>query len=286
MANTIASALTTDTRAKELATTFLQHRLAPLAAFTRRFTTDPLKPKAMLQVPVVTVAGTAQTNATNFEDLTNFVGTTVAVPVTVAQITAGDHITNAERQGGTVLDTWLEAKLGEFSDKISDIVFALFTEANFGAPVVSSAAPAFGTSDLLALWASVAKAQTKTCILDSDFYGNFLPSNLQDFNPLTIGIPGWDHFLHHTKWDAAGAGIAGLVCSPTALALAAGLPAVSPRAAATGAEVREIVLPQLGLTVQTNRWYSNITRNDWFTFDVMFGAAVADASALKLVKRL
>lgn len=285
MANTTDAQLVTDHRITELATTFMQNRLAYLPAFTTKFGTDPLKPRATVQVEVVTAGGTAQSNATNFEDTTNFVGTTVAVPVTVAQITAGGHITNAERQGGSTLDNWLEAKLGEFCDKIADVVFMNITEANFGSPIVSSAAESFGPSELKSLWASVAKASKKTCVLDSDFYARFLPSNLQDFDPLKVaGMPGWNYFLAHTKWDQAGANLAGFACAQSALAIASGLPIVSPNAARFS-QVREIPLPQLGLTVQTTTWWSNSSRSDWFTFDVMIGAAKADGNALKLVKR-
>jgi len=284
MANTIDSALTTDHRAKEMATTILQNRLAPLAAFTRQFSTKPLAPKATVQLEKVTAGGTAQTNATSFEDMTNFTGTSDNVPVTVAQITAGGHISNAERQGGGTLDNWLEIKLGEFGDKISDVITGLLLDSTFSVGV-SSAAASFGQSELKTLWGAIGKASTKTIVLDSDLFANFLPATLQNFDPLTTGVPGWNHFLQQTRWTGATTDVAGFACSPTAIGVVSGLPETSPRAASMS-QIGQIVLPGLGLTIQTTRWYSNVTRNDWFTFDVMFGAAVVDASALTLIKRL
>lgn len=198
-ANTTDAALVTQ-HLISTTTTILQNRLAPLAAFTRRFSPDPLKPMAVCQIPLVTAGGQAATNATNFEDTTKFVGTNANVEVTPAQITAGGHVTNAELQSGTTMDQWLEIKLGEFSDAICDVVFTQITEANFGAPVVLSAAPLFGQPELKLLWAAIAKAGEKNCVLNGDFYAQFIPSTLDNFDVTTTGIPGWNNFLPHTRW--------------------------------------------------------------------------------------
>ena len=41
-----------------------------------------------------------------------------------------------------------------------------------------------------------------------------------------------------------------------------------------------IELPELGLSVQFNMWGSLASRTTWASFDVCFGAAKADTSAL------
>jgi hypothetical protein len=43
-----------------------------------------------------------------------------------------------------------------------------------------------------------------------------------------------------------------------------------------------IVIPDLGLTVQMNMWVSRSSRALWASYDVMFGAAKGDGSALKI----
>lgn len=105
-------------RLVEGTTTFLQNRLAPLNAFSKQFSCDPIKPLATCEARFVSAGGTAGTNLTNFEDATKFVGTNTNVPVTMYQITAGSHSTNAETQSGHALDAWLESTLGTFADAI------------------------------------------------------------------------------------------------------------------------------------------------------------------------
>lgn len=283
MPNTTDSALTTDHRIREMATTILQNRLAPLGAFSRQFTLDELKPKATVQVEVVTAGGTPQTNATNFEDSDNFVATSAAVPVTVNQITHGGHLTNSERQGGFALENWVDITVGAFADKIIDTVFTLITEVNFtGAPIVSAAA-SFGRNEIKQLWAAVVKGSQKSLILDGDHFAQLLPADLQDFDVLNVGLPGWNRVALNTRWTAAGTNIAGFACDPSAIALAAGLPAVDSNSV-TVASIGEIIIPGPNLVVRTFRWYSNSSRTSWFTFDVMLGAAVVNANALRLLK--
>ena len=53
----------------------------PARAFTRDFGTDRMKPGAVVQVPIALSGGTAQSNATSFEDTTNFVGTCFFAPL-------------------------------------------------------------------------------------------------------------------------------------------------------------------------------------------------------------
>ena len=45
---------------------------------------------------------------------------------------------------------------------------------------------------------------------------------------------------------------------------------------------RVVEIPDLGLNVVINLWGSTATRTLWASYGVMFGAAVADASALTL----
>ena len=43
-------------------------------------------------------------------------------------------------------------------------------------------------------------------------------------------------------------------------------------------------LPDLGISVAVNDWYSNTTRNDWTTYDIQIGFSPLDGSAGVLIK--
>ena len=45
-----------------------------------------------------------------------------------------------------------------------------------------------------------------------------------------------------------------------------------------------VTVPELGMVFEINTWVSTATRALWTSFDVAFGAAVADKSALRIIK--
>ena len=69
-----------------------------------------------------------------------------------------------------------------------------------------------------------------------------------------------------------------------AIAYNAGIPLMDPGVAAKldGQKIMEI--PGLGLSVQVNTWVDVNTRARWASYDLAFGAAVAEATALTVVK--
>lgn len=282
MPNTTAPQLTTDYVAQK-SLTVLQNRCAPFAAFSRNFGSDPLKPKAKVQVSLVTAGGTAQENATNFQDKDNFRATIDAVEVEVNRITVGGHLTPDERDGGRTFDEFVEMKVGELTDKLWDKVAALLTEGNYGAahPCVPAA---FGFDDIGELWEAIAKCGKKSLVLDKSYFRRLLPTTLQNFNLMEsgTGLPGWAGTYLATKWDASGENIRGFAAGPQAIALAAGLPLLSPNALVNR---RVIVLPEIGLNVSFDSWYDTAEKCDWFNWEVMFGAEKGVASALKLLKQ-
>ena len=277
-ANTTDSALTTDMLASGLILV-LQNRLAPLASFTRDFGTDRMKPLAVVQVPIVTAGGTAQSNATNFEDTTNFVGSNDNRPVTVARITSGAHLTASELNSGFRMAQWAEIKAHELADKIQNLVNAVITTTNFSATPISSAEALFGPTDLRDMWAAIAKSQMKNVMLSAQAFKNFIPSNLESFNPLQGGTyPGWDGFFLNTYWTGATTSTYGFACNPQAIAVASGLPLASPnRGMTTNSQV--ISLPGIGISVEQQEWYATSTKTDWANWEVMFGAAKGDGTA-------
>ena len=45
-----------------------------------------------------------------------------------------------------------------------------------------------------------------------------------------------------------------------------------------------VTVPGLNVSVILSEWFSNISRTSWWTVDIMFGAALGDATAGFLIK--
>lgn len=281
-ANTTDAALVTDMLTEGFST-FAQNRLSALRMMTKEVATDRLKPRAILQHRFITGAGTAQTNLTNFEDTNNMIGAEDNRPVTTAQVTSGSHLTNAERNNGVTMAQWVEAKVGEFCDKIAALRNAVILEGTYTKTPLVSAAAAFGGSDLAILWGQLKKYSTKNIALDGEYYAQFLPTDRFDFDVTQYRNRGWDNFVLDTYWTGATANTVGFACNPQAILCGVGLPLRSDRANNVSTETL-IQVPDLGITVSVTDWYSNITRNDWTTYDIQIGFAVLDADAGVLIK--
>lgn len=281
-ANTTDAQLVTDMLTDGF-TTFAQNRLASLRMFTKEVSPDRLKPMAVLQHRFVNGAGTAQTNATSFEDTTNFIGTETNVAITMARITSGAHLTNLERQNGVTMAQWVEAKTGEFCDAVAALRNAVILEGTYTKTPTVSADVAFGSAELKKLWGQLKKYSTKNIALDGEYYAQFLPEDKFDFSENDYRFRGWDNFMLDTNWSGATANTVGFACNPQAMVAGLGLPLRSDRANAVSTE-SILTLPGLGLSVSVTDWYSNITRNDWTTYDAMIGFAALDANAGVLIK--
>jgi len=284
MANTFDAALVTDSL-RDAAITTLQSRLAPLSAFSRDFSADQLRPLATVQVPIATAGSTTQTNATNFESGDS---TLDNVAVSVSQYSNSFHITNAQLNGGHRLERLAKINASYLANKIIDIAFAPITTTNFGAAVIDvDTADLVTATSLKTLWASLKDGDVRNLIVDGSIYANFLPANLEAFQLASggknVGMYGYDFFTYNNRWDGAGATIKGFACSPNAIAVASGIPTASP-ADSDMISQELITLDDLGLTVQMNMWVSRASRALWASYDVMFGASVADTGALKIIK--
>lgn len=284
MANTFDSALVTDSL-RDVAITVLQSRLAPLSAFSQDFSADPLKPRATVQVPIATAGGTTQTNATNFESGDS---TLDNVAVSVSQYSNSFHITNDQINGGHRLEKIAKINLHQLANKIIDVALAPVTVANFGAATIDvDTAGDVTAASLKSLWGALKDGDVRNVILDGSIYAQFLPANLEAFQVAAggknVGMYGFDLFTYNNRWDGADATVKGFACSPNAIAVASGLPA-NDIAGSDMLSVENIEIPDLGLTVQMNMWVSRATRAVWASYDVMFGAAKGDGSALKIIK--
>lgn len=283
MANTFASDLVVDSL-RDAAITTLSSRLAPLNAFSRDFSADQLRPRAVVQVPIASAGASVQTNATNFESgdstLTN-------AAVSVSQYTASFALSNAEINQGFRIEQLAAKNLRQLANKIIDVALAPVTTANFGSAVVDvDTAGDVTAASLKTLWAALKDGTERNLVVDGSIYAQFLPTSLDNFTLAAAGrntgIYGFDGFYYNNRWDGAGTNIKGFAASPEAIALASGVPVSSPVADDMIAQ-ETITIGDLGLQVQMSMWSSRATRSLWASYDVMFGAAKGDGNALKIL---
>lgn len=287
MANTLSADLFVDI-ASERAITVLGDVLAPLNIFTTDFSDEAVaraKPGAtmqVMQVPVATGGSAVQTNPTSYQSG----DTTVSVAeVTPALYSKSFHVTDQERNKGYKLEHMLDINLRLLAYKLLDVAMTPVTVANFGTAVVDVTAANFDSDDLKELWAALEKGTQKNALLSGAYFAKLLPSTLENYdvrNPRS-GIAGFDQIHHCSRFTGADPKVAGFSASPEALAIVSRLPNVSAAVMNGMLDTAEITIPRLGVTVRWCHWADTQTRDEWMSYDVVFGAGVGDATALKIM---
>jgi hypothetical protein len=276
MANTIDADILLDVLSQK-AITFLGDRLAPLSAFTTDFTTSELVQAKAVQVPVVSAGATTLTNPADFEAGDS---TTSNVAVTVNHYSQPFHISSKEYNQKLSLELLAQANLQTLANKISDVWTALATNANIipatGAAVAQAS---FAAANAKTLWGQIAKTARKSLLLDGVAFAQLAPSDKNAFDLGQSGAYGYDGIFCQTRWTGAEANLYGLAVGQEFIAIAAGIPMQGPGVAQSMVGQRVVTLPGLGLSVQVNLWVSTKTRALWCSYDLMFGAAVADGNA-------
>jgi hypothetical protein len=283
--NSFSSSLTTNFLILG-ATTIASQKFASVKMFSRDTSVDPYKPLATGQMKFNTTVqdgSTTLTNATNFESgdstLTN-------VPISVSQYTESFHVTNTQLNSGTRMEDLIVAKMGSLGSKLSKVLAANITAANYATltPLISTAA-AFNFSSLSTIWGQLKKANRKHLMLDGQYLAKLINTpTLYQATPVVPGaswkdLIGFDFLALHTEWSAAGANIIGFGCDPQAMGVIAGLPLVdSPGipggilAEATG------TMTGVDLPIAVYNWFNTSTRTYWGSFDLMFGCTPLDTT--------
>lgn len=272
MPNTINSNLLADSLSNAVLTV-AGDRLAALRHFSRNFGTDPLAPRAKVQVRKVTNAGGAQTNPTNFETGDTTVD---AVEVDVDQVSRSFHVTNDEMQSGHRVEHLAEINARVFAEAISDRWTGLLIADNYPSPLVVGAAGDFDKGDLSPILSAAKNFDAKNLVLDGGHLAYLLPTERTHFRRGEPGAYGFDILTEQNRWTDAEENTVGFVASPNAIAMASGMPADIP-----GGEFlvnAQVTLPGIDLVVAIYMWYARATRSFWASYDVMFGAAVGDAA--------
>lgn len=282
MANAFDATLVNKVLAQK-AITKLQSKLPFLGAFTSDFSDEVRDQRSRsLIVPVLSGASAVQVNPTNFET-----GDTDAIPalVTMDHISKSFYITSADYGSGTRLENLAEINMNVVASKIESMIFTLITEANYGSPAVTGiTAGALSVANLKTLWGSLG-GDYKCAILKDTEFANILPSDLNSFDVTkTRSGYGFDVLDRSGNgFASAGTKIVGFAAGRGAIAMAAAIPEYTPQVADL-LDSQVVEVPGLGIFVQSNIWASSGSRNTWASYDVLFGCAAADKTALKLVK--
>ena len=281
--NTFTSTLVVDYLA-DAVITVAATRLALLDGFTRNVGLDNLRPRATVRVKRYTTGSAAQTNATNFE--TNDDSTLAATTVTVNQISKIFSIQNAELNQGFQLADLAQGSADLFAYGISDVVTGLMVSANYDSPTTIGTAANFDTSDLPAILALAKNYRSKNLVLDGGHIARLLFSSSANTFPdgrlaaLANGRFGFDLIAENNRWTGGIANLAGFVCGPDAIAIAAGLPVGM--IAGEFLEQRTVTTTN-GLSCLLSVWYSRASRSHFASYDIMFGAGVGDATQGELL---
>jgi hypothetical protein len=268
MANTIDSALIADSISAQTKTV-LGKRLAALNLFASDFSSDVKKPKDTIHVPIASATASTAVNPTSFNSIG---GTTLGkTSVTLDHIYQPFGLAYSDLQNAHRLERLVQINLDAMADKIWTLATAPVTVANFGASVVDSAeADINGTSgDLPKLWAAVHKSMRKGLVVSPVVYSNLIPTSTTALN-LGDGAYGFENGVHYATSFGGEAGLVGFACSPEALVMAAGVPALADNDYLVSDTV---TLDQIGLSVSYNVYSDKSTRSLIASLEVMFGAA-------------
>lgn len=281
MANTFNADLINEVLS-QTAITKVQDKLALLSQFTTDFSTEVRDMRSKtVHVPYASTGSAVVTDATDFE-----VGDTTLgdAKITLNHYSKSFYITQSDYENGHRLENLARLNLNLLTSKIESLVFALMTTTNYGAAVVSGiTAGAFSVANLQTLWGSI-PGNTKIAILKDTEFKNLLASNMEGFDIRgTKRGYGFD-FLDNSGAGFASAGtkVVGFGGNPAAIVMAAAVPAKTPQVAELVSS-SVMVVPEIGLPIEINLWASSKTRQTWASYDVLFGCAVGDGGAGKLV---
>jgi len=299
MSNTFSSSLVVDTATKQTITV-LQAKLAALKNFATDFSSDVVDPLRKLQVGVATSANAVVSSPTSFESS----GTTLTnSPVTMTHYSSQFQLSSQQINQGFRLEQIMKVQLRALANAIMDAALAPINTTTFGAPTYSSAITVASggvlgnsliTTALPALWAALENGTEKHLILDGSYYSYLLPQSGFSIDQDAKGAYGFDSVSYNNRWNGITGGsdsnlngtthtIKGFVASPEALAMAAAIPYVDP-SVQNLLEVSEVIeVPDLGININFNVWGSLASRSLSASFDVAFGSAAADGSALKTI---
>ncbi len=266
----------------------LQNRWAALRAFALDSSTDPYKPLATGVLKNPTAGATTQTDATNFESGNS---TVAPISVTMHQYTQSFAVSNLDLNNGLRMQDLVTINTANFANKIIEVATAPITVANFTGTPLTSAPGSFGFSDAATLQGQLKKSPIKNLILDGEYQaqlantpGFFQGTGVVGGSTSAWKAFGWDLIALNTDWTGAGAAVRGFACNPQAIVGITGTPLAPPNIPGGTLSLGTFTVPDLNITVAMYSWFNTGTRTMWYSYDVMAGFALGDATAGIIVK--
>jgi ATP-dependent protease ClpP protease subunit len=268
--------------------TNLQNVWAMLKAFSLDSSTDPYKPLATGVLKNVTAGATTQTDATNFESGNS---TVAPVSVTMHQYSQSFQVSNTDLNSGLRMQDLVTINTANFANKIIEVATVPMTTAIFSTTPLTSAAAAFGFSDLATLQGQLKKSAIKNLILDGTYIARianspafFQQTGVVGGNPGAWKAFGWDLIAQNTDWTGAGANVQGFACNPQAIAGITGLPLTPPNIPGGIFSTTTATVPGLEISYMLSTWFNPATRTMWSGMDIMAGFKEVDTTAGFIIK--
>ena len=238
--------------------------------FVRKVELNPIK-KGKVQVPYATAGATGSQNPTNFQTGNS---TMDNVEVTVNHENLSYHVSNDDRHNGLSLASFADINADKYAYQLSDLVTAVMTTANFGAALAVGTAANFDLDGLSPILAVSKNYRQKNLLLDGGHLAYITPKTTQQINWGTAGALGFDKIAPQNRWTGATTNAVGFISGPDAIAIASG-----PLGALPGQYYESIqTVDVLGFPVQIHIWFDTLSREMWFSYGCMFGAAAADTT--------
>lgn len=276
--NTVDSALVNSLISADFLTT-MRTKMAPLAAFSHQVSASPMSARQVINVNLLSSAGSTQDNPTNFETGDT---TSTAKPITLAHVNRSFYVSNSEQDLGLGLAQKAPTNARIMAEGIMAKVVALMTNGNFGADINIGAAADFSSTDLPAILALGANYDRTTLLLSKSYLAYLLPTSRESFAFGEAGAYGFDGGIYgNNYWSGGASDLVGFVCGPDAIIWGAAPVADGPNG--SGLQVSDITLPEIGLTVKAHTWFALSSRALWASYDVCFGAAVGDATQAEVL---
>jgi hypothetical protein len=153
-------------------------------------------------------------------------------------------------------------------------------ENGFGTQIPIDTAANFAPEDMGSIYAAARNYATTNLLLDHAYLAKLIPTNREAFMLGEARAFGFDGIYTQNRWTGATANTVGFVCDKTAIAVASGLGLDLPANQFISATTTTL---KNGLTVATRVWFNTATRTTWAAHDLMFGAAVGDGTAGKML---
>lgn len=298
MATTISSELKLNV-VLDSALVALREALLPLNSFSTVYNSVPLQGTDKISVPFYPLATDAtsdfngtyafnDTNALNSREITVNKRKYQALSFTSSELARQPYF-NPEQLG--------MLKGRKLAEDILRDVLSVVTAANYGAPILTSAASAFDSDDLITIKTALDQSKwsktSRTLIIDNAYEGALL-KDASIKNAAAVGtasaiqngrlpqIAGFD-VIGTNLIPANGQNLVGMVALPESILVAFSPIQPSPAVRANLSEYLVATDPETGLTIEYRAWGDPNTDTEKSVMEVNYGFALGHAAALKRI---